>query len=349
MSKPTLPIRILSYNIRWAAPPAKLLQNEKPWELRGPLVLEHLLQQTGSEGVVKDGLGEVKVEGTMAAFICLQECLHEQLEDILAGLNAPRRDAESALRAQDPEEPKSNTDPLLGPGREMEWSHIGVGRDDGMRKGEYIPIIYPTHIFKLLSSETVWLSPTPGVPSLGWDAVKPRVLTLGVFEHRVLGRRVVVANTHLDHEGREARVKSVSVILEAVERAKRTWVEEEGEMGVVVAGDWNEGDGGEACREMERGGMRDLYHVVGEDRREGGEATFTGFRGESGERIDYIWVGPGEGVCGAEGKGGGRGEEEEKGKKCVWRVERYKVLDNVAEDGVYKSDHKCLVEDLVLL
>lgn len=49
-------------------------------------------------------------------------------------------------------------------------SFIGVGRDDGKEKGEFSPILYDTTKFKLLESETFWLSETPEKISVGWDA-----------------------------------------------------------------------------------------------------------------------------------------------------------------------------------
>ena len=52
------------------------------------------------------------------------------------------------------------------------WSHVGVGRDDGDRAGEYAPIYFRNDRFEALAVEYVWLSQTPQkVGSRGWDAV----------------------------------------------------------------------------------------------------------------------------------------------------------------------------------
>jgi hypothetical protein len=57
---------------------------------------------------------------------------------------------------------------LLGPS----YSHVGVGRDDGISKGEHSPIFYDSDKFEEVDWDTIWLSPTPGVvASKGWDAV----------------------------------------------------------------------------------------------------------------------------------------------------------------------------------
>jgi hypothetical protein len=59
---------------------------------------------------------------------------------------------------------------LLGPS----YSHVGVGRDDGIAAGEYSPIFYDNKRFERLAWKTIWLSKTPDVPgSKDWDAVCP--------------------------------------------------------------------------------------------------------------------------------------------------------------------------------
>jgi hypothetical protein len=117
------------------------------------------------------------------AIICLQEVLHSQLEDIMSSLNDYSNTAFGALYHQRQQlRPAGVSD--QGPdaivtnsskddGEEMddaevgmvEWSYIGVGRDDGKQGGEYSPIIYRPHIWKLEHFETVWLTDTPSEPS----------------------------------------------------------------------------------------------------------------------------------------------------------------------------------------
>lgn len=64
---------------------------------------------------------------------------------------------------------------LLGP----TYGHVGVGRDDGKRAGEYSPIFYDRTKFELVKWKTIWLSPRPDVPgSKGWDAVSSLAYSL---------------------------------------------------------------------------------------------------------------------------------------------------------------------------
>src|ERR1700754_3785778 len=68
-------------------------------------------------------------------------------------------------------------DSLLG------YDFIGVGRDDGKEAGEYSCIFYKKDKYTLIQQSTFWLSPTPDVPSKGWDAALNRVSTYGLFRH----------------------------------------------------------------------------------------------------------------------------------------------------------------------
>src|SRR3546814_10616074 len=54
------------------------------------------------------------------------------------------------------------------------YQFVGVARDDGKDKGEFSPLGFRRDRFALVGSGTFWLSPTPDVPSKGWDAALPR-------------------------------------------------------------------------------------------------------------------------------------------------------------------------------
>ena len=135
----------------------------------------------------------------------MQEVLHNQLEEILGALNQADH-GQASSHASGPY-----------------WSYIGVAREDDRQKGEYSPILYPTKVFKLLHFENIWLSPTPGKPSKGWDAGSERILTIGIFEHKVSKRRLATFNTHLDNAGSEARKNSVAMIIDKIEQIRAAW------------------------------------------------------------------------------------------------------------------------------
>ena len=96
------------------------------------------------------------------------------------------------------------------------YSLIGEGRE-GENNGEYCAIYYKNKKFKLEKGETFWLSETPEIPSIGWDAALKRIATVGVFKALNSNRKLVVYNSHFDHIGKIAREKSVDVILNHIE------------------------------------------------------------------------------------------------------------------------------------
>ncbi|KAJ4411809.1 hypothetical protein N0V91_000944 [Didymella pomorum] len=201
-----VPVRILTHNIRYAT--KSPFKGEKPWSERKHLIVNELKFNTAHNP---------------EAFICLQEVLHEQLVDILAGLNSS-----TPSRSQNSED-KTTRD---------EWAYIGVGRDDGHLAGEYSPIIYRPSIWNLSSWKTVWMSPTPDRPGKGWDAGSIRIVTVGQFTHIASKNSVVGLCTHFDEQGEVSRRESAKVVQGIVRD-----VEEEA---VWLAGDLNSEMDGEA-------------------------------------------------------------------------------------------------------
>ncbi|KAF2685130.1 endonuclease/exonuclease/phosphatase family protein [Lentithecium fluviatile CBS 122367] len=316
---PTLQLRVLSFNIRYAT--SSPFTNEKPWPERFPLVLNQLQHET---------------RFLDASIICLQEVLHNQLIDLLNGLNGlPPSSDESQAPADGPI-----------------WAHVGEGRDDGDTKGEYSPVIYPVNIFRLLHHETIWLSPTPDRPSKGWDAGSTRILTVAVLEYKSSGQRVLASATHLDNEGPESRKNSVIVILETLKRVEKDWATDN-LLPIFLAGDFNSFPDQEAYLGMARSDyMYDLHEYTKPKRRYGEQLTYTGFDSDKDKdeqgRIDFIWLGPKDGVCSPPKSDNSSTAVTNVPKNCPWIVDGYAVLPNVFEDGVYLSDHRCVVGDLRL-
>jgi endonuclease/exonuclease/phosphatase family metal-dependent hydrolase len=99
-------------------------------------------------------------------------------------------------------------------------SYIGVARTDGKKDGEYSAILYNKERWKSVKQKTFWLSPTPSVPSKGWDAAYERICTIGLFECKKTRRSIWVLNTHFDHIGKEARFNSAKMIVEEIKELK---------------------------------------------------------------------------------------------------------------------------------
>lgn len=310
----TSPLRIISHNIRYAT--SSPFKGEKRWPERKPLILSELRQQ------IRFLDGDIAPAGS---FICLQEVLHDQLQDVLGGLNGSS-----------------------GNSGDARWQYIGIGREDGKEKGEYSPILYPTQVFTLLHFENKWLSPTPDKPSKGWDAACERILTVGVFQNRHTGQRLVASNTHLDHKGSVARAKSVAMILNTLRQVRRAWAHGNHELPYFVAGDFNSFPTQEAYKAMDASGqVADVYNLISMQLHFGDYNTFTGFQPDTDkkqgkpERIDFVWLGPKNSIT-PEPRTDSDGHEQ------YWIVEGYSVIPNVFDSGVYSSDHRAVVADTML-
>lgn len=340
-------IRIISHNIRYAA--TELFPGEKLWSDRKPLIVNQLRHETklvaGPSLSIEGRAGWCQLPRP-GAFICLQEVLHSQLIDILSGLN------------------KTSSHSMVESPDQLTWAYVGVGRDDGHHKGEYSPILYPVQVYRVLHKQTVWLSPTPTIPSKGWDAGSIRILTVAVFEHRQTSRVVVASNTHLDNVGSVSRLRSVPIILDTLRHVARFF-----SAPVFLAGDFNSQPDQEAYQALKNSGyMTDLMDSIPSIDRYGEEDTFTGFdpdkeKDEQG-RIDFIWLGPSFGQDNEAVEilhpierthqstqvleQRHQSKSLDSSENAVWIVDGYSVLPNVFQDGVFASDHRAVVGDVRL-
>lgn len=96
------------------------------------------------------------------------------------------------------------------------YANVGVGRDDGVAKGERMAIFYNTERVELLDWGTYWLSETPDVPSKGWDAAYPRCATWSKMRLKDSGKEFFYVNTHLDHQGAESQRKGLDMIVSKI-------------------------------------------------------------------------------------------------------------------------------------
>ena len=94
---------------------------------------------------------------------------------------------------------------------------IGVGREDGVSKGEHMSIFYNKKTVELLDWGTYWLSETPEEPSKGWDARCKRTATWTRMKMKKSGKEFFYVNTHLDHRGHEAQQKGLDLIVKRIE------------------------------------------------------------------------------------------------------------------------------------
>lgn len=271
-------------------------EGERPWAERRERLLSELVYHTRN----------------LDAFVCLQEVLHAQLVDIENGLAG------------------------VGGGIGEEWEYIGVGRDDGQTQGEYSPIFYRPAVWDLRHWETVWLSETPDVPSKGWDASSIRIITIGVFTHRIGGHTVLVMNTHFDDQGSQARAEAAHLVLRKIHEYQQQQ-ESPGPgpgsfgrelTGVFLTGDLNSEQHQEAYQTLTStdSPLLDSATKASGLAQYGDWITWTGFghEPEPPSRLDYVFL----------------------SRESPWRVQGHAVLPNRFEDGLYLSDHRAVVVDV---
>ena len=114
-----------------------------------------------------------------------------------------------------------------------EYGYIGVGRDDGKRKGEFMSIFYKKEEVEFIDGGTFWLSETPDQVSKGWDAACFRTCTWALLKKKDTGKKFVYMNTHLDHMGKVAREESIKLIVERAEKLTG------GKLPVFITADFN--------------------------------------------------------------------------------------------------------------
>jgi endonuclease/exonuclease/phosphatase family metal-dependent hydrolase len=179
------------------------------------------------------------------------------------------------------------------------YAAVGVGRDDGRRRGEYAAILFRSGRFRLDRSGTFWFSDTPEVvASRSWGNRITRICTWARLVDRD-GRAFWQFNVHLDHESQPSRERSTRLL------AERLAARQPAGEPVVVTGDFNAGEDNPAVLNLvagpddRPGRLVDTFRVVHPNERTVG--TFTGFAIDAtdGDKIDYVFVEPGTEVLAA--------------------------------------------------
>ncbi|MBO9728544.1 MAG: endonuclease/exonuclease/phosphatase family protein [Chitinophaga sp.] len=167
-------------------------------------------------------------------------------------------------------------------------AYVGVGRNDGKEGGEFSAIFYNKEKYELLNSGNFWLSPTPEVPSKGWDAAYIRICTWAHLSEKTTGKDVYFFNTHFDNEGVQARENAAKMILEKIHQLS------DKNTPVVITGDFNSSPATSAYRTIVT--QFSDAKLVTKTRPYGPDSTFQAFKYHNWTkvvtegRIDFIFV-----------------------------------------------------------
>jgi endonuclease/exonuclease/phosphatase family metal-dependent hydrolase len=175
------------------------------------------------------------------------------------------------------------------------YAVVGVGRDDGMAKGEYTAILVRKDRFHVAEAGTFWFSYTPSVPgSTSWGNRITRICTWARLIDRD-GTPFWIYNVHLDHQSQPSRERSADLLRHRIE-ARSSPTEP-----VIVTGDFNAGEENAAVKTMiAEKAFVDTFRVVHPNEKQ--VVTFNGFKMETidGPKIDYVFVRPETEVLSAE-------------------------------------------------
>lgn len=193
-----------------------------------------------------------------------------------------------------------------------QYKCVGVGREDGVDKGEHMSIFYDTNKIELLDWGTYWLSETPDVPSKGWDAQCYRTATWTKMKLKGTKKEFFYVNTHLDHVGKEARKNGLALIVNNIAEMNPKGLP------MILTGDMN--------MKPDNENFTDLYKVMKSARTEAIDSddtpSATGFKAPS-SIIDYVFYSGFE--------------------KCT----NFKVVNQSYENIPFISDHYPVIATLV--
>ncbi|MBE6812311.1 MAG: endonuclease/exonuclease/phosphatase family protein [Ruminococcaceae bacterium] len=163
-----------------------------------------------------------------------------------------------------------------------DYEFIGVGRDSGDLSeecGEISAVLFRKDKYTLVDSGTFWVSETPEEVSFGWDAACRRICTWVILENIETGEQFAHVNTHLDHEGQEARVNGSKMVAEHA----MTF-----DMPTVLTGDFNFKKETDLYNGIVAAGLRDTQDLAASTMN---GKTYHGYEGgEDGLPIDFIFV-----------------------------------------------------------
>lgn len=198
------------------------------------------------------------------------------------------------------------------------YAYVGIGREsDG--SGENNAIFYRKDKYKLLETNTKWLSPTPDVSGSRFDGEEYlRIVTYAVLQSKKSDFVYVHVNTHLGLNENN-RLWQIEVLLNEIKQYNEVYP-------TFVTGDFNDTPNSNVIRKLTENGFYDSRVQAKET---DDHWTFptpiynTDIADYDKKIIDYCFHN-GHGIS----------------------VERYKVIADASKDGGYSSDHYPIAVDI---
>ena len=201
-------------------------------------------------------------------------------------------------------------------GRLSAYERVGEGRHRNGAPDEHCSIYYKKQLFELIETKTLWYSDTPEVPgSMGWDTTLPRIYTYAILKSKQSGLKFAVMNTHLEHKGQTARLKSIEILLEKAKSFSP--------IPVILTGDFNLQEDYPGYKMLSEDGYLKDARYISKTKPVGPSISTNGFGAfEQKTAIDYVWANDG------------------------FVVNSLETVEN-NQDDFYPSDHYPIVCDIV--
>jgi len=165
-----------------------------------------------------------------------------------------------------------------------DYTSVGVGRDDGKTRGEYVAIFFKKSRFSLIKSDTFCLSTDTTKPNRGWDAALPRICTWAELKDLENQKHLFVFNIHFDHIGVTARRESSKLHLEKVAEIAK-------DQPAILMGDFNIDQKNESYKILQNSDLlEDSYELA--PLKYATNGTFNNFdaNNQTDSRIDHIFL-----------------------------------------------------------
>lgn len=148
----------------------------------------------------------------------------------------------------------------------------------------FLAIFYKEKLFEVLDTGMFWLSETPDVKSMGWDADEYRIVHWAKFKHKDSKKEFYCFNSHFYWKKVTARQNSGPLTAQKIKEIA-------GDYPAILVGDLNSTPETSQIQSL-KALLNDAFDVS-ESPRKGPENTNLGggvFQGEPYNRIDYILV-----------------------------------------------------------
>lgn len=160
----------------------------------------------------------------------------------------------------------------------VQYSHVGVGEQDGKKKGESTAIYFKSKSFSAGKWGTFWLSETPDKPSECWSSGETNSVTWAILKEKKSGQRFLVVNVQLCAEGSEAQQASAELIMSKIAEINKE------SLPVVLAGDFRIAAGSSELSGI-RASMKDARSTAAAS---DSKHSYNGW-GRKNETVDHIW------------------------------------------------------------